>query len=679
MTNPSRRTTLKMAAATAAAAVAGAPAAAATSRAVRLVIAQQSWTTDSPAQDLGGMFAELAGPRDAGIATLLVLPPAIRNSKPPGADALIARLGAAAKNAGVFLAGSARMQQPSGAAEIGFLIGADGAVLLRAPKITPDVLGGFSDTGSAFDRPHAFPVARLPFGAVGLLVGEDLFRATHVRALAFNGAELILNPAAETADLGFAARRDAATSIAYCNMAYVAAATGAAPSRAGLWDWRGNAALAEGAPTMTAVIDVEELRVARQQGARHVAYASRTLPPMVRDGVYGPAFQAAAARRPRIAAPTTRAAWSAEAERRIAAQAVRATPAENVLPAYDAILMQTPHRVLPATGRKEAIAQNIRDFLAMAEPAARRPASKLVLFGEFAFTAAGYRTVEDALSVTLSWPGPELEQIAAFAAKHGVYVAAQQLEHDAKFPGRIFNTAFLFDATGKLAARHRKMQCVDLMGTLPDTTPGSIYDAYVAEYGADSLWQVIDTPLGKLAPMICFENMFAEGPQIYAQNGAEVYLHLTSEGWDAITETRYAWNTTRRLHALNASAYFLSVNQGDDPVLRDPYHVVGESQAIDPYGRVIGMLRESRPGVLVARVDLNLLRTARSDPRANLGIWDEPAVYADAYQRGLVVPNNQWSGDPAKFPYADLAAYRATVERFNQRGVYTPPDARGAL
>jgi len=678
MTKTTRRTTFKIAAA-AAAAVVSAEANAASSRAVRIVIAQKDWARDATAQELAAAFAALVGPQDAAISTLLVLPPAARDGKPPAADALLGRLGAAAKRAGVYVAGAAVVQQSTGSAELGFLVGADGAVLLRTPKITPDILLGFSDRTSAFNQPQAFPVARLPFGAVGLLVGEDLFRPSHVRALAFNGAELILNPATETADLAFATRRDVATSIAYCNMAYVAAATGEEPSRSGLWDWRGNEALAAGSPILSAVIDVEELRVARQQGSRHIAYAARTLPPMVRDGVYGPAFQEEAARRPHVALPTTRAGWSEEAGRRIVAQAARTTPAEKMLPAYDAILMQTPHRVLPATGRKAAIAQNIKDFLAMAEPYARRPATKLVLFGEFAFTAAGYRTVEDALSVTLSWPGPELEQIAAFAAKHGVYVAAQQLEHDAKFPGRIFNTAFVFDDTGKLASRHRKIQCVDLMGTLPDTTPGSIYDAYVAEYGADSLWQVLDTPLGKLAPMICFENMFAEGPQVYAQKGAEVYLHLTSEGWDPITETRYAWNATRRLHALNASAYFLSVNQGDDPVLRDPYHVVGESQAIDPYGRVIGMLRESRPGVLVARVDLNLLRTARSDPRANLAIWDEPAVYAEAYMRGHAVPNNQWSGDPATFPYGELAAYRATVERFNQRGIFTPPETGGAL
>ena len=91
---------------------------------------------------------------------------------------------------------------------------------------------------------------------------------------------------------------------------------------------------------------------------------------------------------------------------------------------------------------------------------------------------------------------------------------------------------------------------------------------------------------------------------------------------------------------MQSGAYVLSVNQGDDPNLRDPYHVVGESQSIDPYGRVTGMLRESRPGVLVERVDLNVVHAARSDPRANLAIRDEPIVYADAYARSHGVPNN---------------------------------------
>jgi predicted amidohydrolase len=649
---------------------------------VRLLLWQSPWSSaDSEAHLASRILATavpgVAGPGSTELPILFVMSPATMTATPPLASEFYQRLEAVARRTRVTLAGAACLRAGSRGPALteGFLIASDGRVLLRAPKITPDVLAGFSETTCALAEPAAFPVARLPFGAVGLLVGEDVFRPSHVRALCFNGAEILLNCATEVADPALPARRDAMAALAYCHMAYVAVTTGVGPSRTGLWDWAGSAVSPEGADSFTTVIDIERLRVARHDGLLGNAYASTVLPPMVRDGLYGPAFAAAAAARAAVITPSTRAGWAQEAARRIAVQSRRTTPEASLLPSYDAVLMQTGHRsVAAAADRRAAISANIRDLLAAAEPHARRPLTKLVMFGEFAFTGAGYRTIPDSLSVALSWPGPELAQLAEFAARHGVYVAAQQIELDPKFPGRVFNTAFLFDAAGNLASRHRKLQCVDLLGTFPDTTPGSIYDRYVAEYGVESLWQVVDTPLGKLAPMIAIENLFPEVAQVYAQQGAEVYLQLSSEGWDPLTGARYAWDAARRQHAFETSAYFLTVNEGDDPALRDPYHAAGLSHAIDPYGRVIGLLRDSHPGVLLARIDLDLLRTARADPRSNLGIWDEPRVYADAYQRGLGVANNLWAAVPPEdFPYRDLAVYQDVVRRYDSAGVFTPP------
>lgn len=648
---------------------------------VHLTLSQAPWSARENVRRLTAQFAALVGTRTNEAAYVLVLPPADREKKVPRAEAFYAQLGGVAQATGCFIASAANIQVGGRSVTEGFLIGPDGKTLIRMPKIMPNAWAGFTEDASALTVPSVFPVAKLPFGNIGILVGEDLYRASHVRALCFNGAEIILNPSIDPSDAASPARREVMTAIAYCNSIFLGAATSGDAGRTSLWDWQGNVSAAEGAATIRELIDIESLRVSRQLGVTNLVYSPRSLLPMVRDGVYGPAFTAAAqaSQRAASAIPVDVSGWLKEAQRRIADQAVRKTPDDQLISIYDVALVQSPRRVITsAPDRKAAIGQNIKDFLALAEPYARRPLTKLVMFGEFAFTAAGFRTIPDALSATLKWPGPELEQLANFAAKHGVYVAAQQLEEDAKFPGRVFNTAFLFDSSGRLISRHRKIQCVDIMGTLPDTTPGSIYDSYVEEYGTESLFEVVDTPLGKLAPMICFENMFPEIAQIYAHRGAEVYLHLTSEGWDSITETRYAWNNARRQHALEATAYLLSVNQGDDPLLRDPYHVVGECQAHDPYGRNIGMLRESRPGVLVARVDLNLLRTARSDPRINLGIWDEPSVYAAAYMQGHALGNNTWLNVPAsEFPYRDMAIYKDVVRRLNQRGIFTPP--RGAM
>jgi predicted amidohydrolase len=212
---------------------------------------------------------------------------------------------------------------------------------------------------------------------------------------------------------------------------------------------------------------------------------------------------------------------------------------------------------------------------------------------------------------------------------------------------------------------------VDLYGTLPDTTPGSIYDAYIKEYGIESLVQISDTPLGKIGMMVCYEMMFPEVRQSYAQLGAEVMLHLTAEGYDSITETRYAWNGARRQTAMESSAYLLCANKGDENA--SPWKPIGESQFIDPYGRVLGQLRESKPGVLMAKVELPAVWAARRDPTANLAVWDRPSAYEAQYRKGVGVANNLWADNPDVFPYLDYAPYREVHRRLYERGVYVPP------
>jgi hypothetical protein len=126
--------------------------------------------------------------------------------------------------------------------------------------------------------------------------------------------------------------------------------------------------------------------------------------------------------------------------------------------------------------------------------------------------------------------------------------------------------------------------------------------------------------------------------------------------------------------AMDGCAYLCSVNKGDDPRVEDPWHAIGESMMVDYTGRVQVMLRESKPGVLRGRVDLAALRAARADVRANLSIWDDPVVYADAYAQGHAVANNLWSEAPRDFVYRDLAVYKQTVERFFDRGIFTRPN-----
>ena len=164
---------------------------------------------------------------------------------------------------------------------------------------------------------------------------------------------------------------------------------------------------------------------------------------------------------------------------------------------------------------------------------------KIVVFPEFCFSGAGYRTVEDVISASVRLPGPELDVLSEFAQRNSIYVAGEFLEEHEKFPDRVFNTAFLLNDSGDLIHKHHKIQCVDVIGTLRDHTPGSIFEQYVEEFGIESLYSVADTPLGKIGHIICFEIIFPEVLRLMAAGrsnreiGEELVLAIGSVKWYA--------------------------------------------------------------------------------------------------------------------------------------------------
>src|SRR5262249_14606340 len=158
--------------------------------------------------------------------------------------------------------------------------------------------------------------------------------------------------------------------------------------------------------------------------------------------------------------------------------------------------------------------------------------------------------------VAISYPDEVFDRIGAFAQKYNVFVAFQNFEVHPKLPGRVFNSAFLIDDGGKLVHTYRKNQCADVWGFLPDTTPGSILDKYLDIFGYEALFPVADTKIGRLANMICFDNMHPEVAYGLRQAGAEVIMHSTSEPHGG--EGRRAWDNARQLRAFENGCYMVS-------------------------------------------------------------------------------------------------------------------------
>lgn len=647
-----------------------------------LIVLQKAWSAaDRGAlETLLGRTLELARQRCLGASTepLLLLPHAEPDATPDEGE-LWQSLASLATSANAALAGSARVATASGAQTMGFLFSASGEQLLNTPKISPDLVAGIAEgTTSELGRPANFATAQTSIGQVGILSGEDILFPHYARALTWAGAEIILNPVREVSDYLFESRQDARIARAWENTSFVAvaAAVGGTPQGPGctaLIDFDGRPTLAAGdADALFPDLDVEQLR-----RRRNSIFAVQPL--HLRANLYAEGYRHMAAKRPTPLGepPRNRSQWEAESERRLRER--ESEPTTGEISQYDVILTQTVGKIIQRDDDVVALRrENTQHAMTLAGRVASSPSIKLVVMGEFFMHGQGghgFRSPVTLQRLAIRYPGPEMELLQDFALKHKVYVAGSTFEIDDKLPGHVFNSAFILSDSGELIHRYRKIQCADVWGSLPDTTPSSIYDRYLDTYGYDFLFPVATTPIGKLGTMVCFDQAHPEIARMLTQYGAEVIVHPSSEGhgcgraaWDAARATRAFENTAYVLSAMPGGEYFYP-SAGDLPTTQ----LRGHSRIIRFDGRVQGVADSSGACILTGTVDLKALRRARSNASTHLPLWDDPEVYQEIYAGEVGLPNNLWGPDPLKNPYVGFGPLKSRLESYYERGIFVRP------
>ena len=604
---------------------------------------------------------------------------------------LSAGLGGIAERHGVYLAAAAPVvAEHSGVAQtIGFLFGTDGTLLGRWAKISPDFLEGFTDSTCELGHNANLPVVDTPFGRIGMLINEDILFSHYARVLVYEGAEIILNPSREKSDYMFESRQRARATRAYESSAYVAVSTPRQVDKAGL--------LAQ-LPTASALYCFDDenferawhdesflappLDVGRLRRKRSGPFFNQ--PVFLRTGVYAEGLKKLSAQQPATPVPATRAEWIREASKRIQRQAQANTAAlpEDAVDQYEAVLVQGEFRVIQQTSPdpKALLQRNLDEAMGLATRNAANPNIKLVCFSEFFMTGsggAGQRTPATLERIAVTYPGPELDQLSEMAVKNQVFVAGSSFEKDPKFPGRVFNSAFILNDSGDLIHRYRKIHCADIWGMLPDTTPGSIFSEYLDTFGYDYLFPVTDTPLGRLATIVCFDHTVPETTRMLSQLGAEVIIHCTSDPHGA---GRRPWEECRMTRAFDNSAYILAPRPGGeyfDPEASHPGTFLrGYTRIVGYDGRLFGEADTSGKVGFNVSIDLAALRRHRANTAANMLIWDDPRAYAHIYERGLGLPNDLWAGDPAENPYTGFKQMLKVLDDYYDKGIYLPPTAK---
>ncbi len=141
-------------------------------------------------------------------------------------------------------------------------------------------------------------------------------------------------------------------------------------------------------------------------------------------------------------------------------------------------------------------------------------------------------------------PGPTTELLSQLAKQLKIVIVSTIFERRAA--GLYHNTAVVFDKDGSMAGKYRKMH-------IPDDP--AFYEKYYFTPG-DLGFKPIETSIGKLGVLICWDQWFPEAARLMTLAGAEILIYPTAIGWDkndVLDEQQRqldAWITIQRAHAV---------------------------------------------------------------------------------------------------------------------------------
>ncbi len=170
--------------------------------------------------------------------------------------------------------------------------------------------------------------------------------------------------------------------------------------------------------------------------------------------------------------------------------------------------------------------------------------------------------------------------------------------------GLYHNTAVVFEKDGSVAGKYRKMH-------IPDD-PG-FYEKFYFTPG-DLGYNPIQTSVGKLGLLVCWDQWYPEAARLMALKGAEMLIYPTAIGWfdeDAEDEKKRqcdAWETVQRGHAIANGLPVISVNrigkEADNHGVLEGIRFWGNSFVCGPQGEIIARASHDQEEVLIVDVDL---------------------------------------------------------------------------
>lgn len=199
-------------------------------------------------------------------------------------------------------------------------------------------------------------------------------------------------------------------------------------------------------------------------------------------------------------------------------------------------------------------------------------------------------------------PGPSTNLYSDLAKELNIVIVSSLFEKRA--PGVYHNTAVVFDTDGSIAGKYRKMH-------IPDD-PG-FYEKFYFTPG-DLGFEPIQTSIGKLGVLVCWDQWFPEAARLMAMAGAELLIYPTAIGWDTRDDDAEqarqldAWVISQRAHAVANGVPVIACNRVGlelDPSEQSPGILFwGNSFITGPQGEVLAHAADDEDEILLADIDL---------------------------------------------------------------------------
>lgn len=206
-------------------------------------------------------------------------------------------------------------------------------------------------------------------------------------------------------------------------------------------------------------------------------------------------------------------------------------------------------------------------------------------------------------------PGPDTEVFSEAARKHGVVLVSSLFEKRA--PGLYHNTAVIFEKDGSIAGMYRKMH-------IPDDP--AYYEKFYFTPG-DLGFQPIQTSVGKLGVLVCWDQWYPEAARLMALAGAELLIYPTAIGWESTDPAdekgrqHDAWFTVQRAHAVANGLPVITVNRvGHEPDwtgVTNGIQFWGQSFVAGPQGEVLYLAPSDEEETTVVEIDKSRTEAVR--------------------------------------------------------------------